>query len=70
VSVLSPGALLNAAIFAIVGLVLFAVVLSMIEKFMPKLIWTEVIEKQNLAAAVLAGALAIALALIVSSAVH
>jgi len=64
------GALLNAVLFALTGLVLFGAAFIVIDKLIPLNLWKEIGENRNLALATLLAGLSIALALIISSAVH
>ena len=63
------GNLLAAAIFAILGIVLFIAAFFLFEKITPGLLWKEVIEEHNTALAVLIGAIAIGLSIIISAAI-
>ena len=63
------GNLLAAAVFAILGIVLFIAAFCLFEKITPGLLWKEVIEEHNTALAVLIGAIAIGLSIIISAAI-
>ena len=62
--------ILNGLIFASAGIVLFVIAAAMLLRLTPLKLWREIIEERNVAAAVFAGALAIALALIIAAAMH
>jgi putative membrane protein len=68
------GALLNGVIYAVLGVVVLIVVLtvtnSVLEKLTPYDLRTEIIEKQNAAVAVLAGLAAMGVAIIIAAALH
>jgi uncharacterized membrane protein YjfL (UPF0719 family) len=59
-----------AALFAFLGIALFVVAFLILDLLTPGKLWTEISEKQNLAAAVLMGSCAIALGIIVAAAIH
>ena len=62
--------LLNAVIFAVFGVAVFAVAAAILLKLAPFRLWHEIVEEKNLAVAIFAGAVAIALGLIVAAAMH
>jgi len=64
------GALLNALIYAIFGVFILVLSFFVLDKVTPYDLWKEVVEKQNLAIAVLAGMMALGIAIIIASAVH
>jgi hypothetical protein len=61
---------LNAALFALVGVALFACSLAAVSRMSRRDFWTEIVEKQNMALAVFMGALSLGLSLIIAAAVH
>jgi uncharacterized membrane protein YjfL (UPF0719 family) len=52
------------------GIVVLVVCFVIIEKIAPQNLWKEIIEKQNVALAILAAAFTLAVAIIISSAIH
>ncbi len=64
------GALLNAAVYSILGIVIFAVAFGVIDKLTPYHLWKEIVEDKNVALAVLIGALSIGMCIIIAAAVH
>jgi uncharacterized membrane protein YjfL (UPF0719 family) len=60
----------NAAIFALVGLALFFAAFAALGRLTPYDVWAEIVEKQNLALAILMGALSLGLSVIIAAAVH
>jgi uncharacterized membrane protein YjfL (UPF0719 family) len=68
------GALLNGVIYAVLGVVVLIVVLtvtnSVLEKLTPYDLKTEIIDKQNTSVAVLAGLAALGVAIIIAAALH
>ena len=60
-----------AVVFALIGLVVYAIAFVLLEVMTPKVeIWKELVEKQNVALAVFLGAMAIGIAYIIGSAIH
>jgi uncharacterized membrane protein YjfL (UPF0719 family) len=67
---LRPGALFGSLLYALLGVGIFWACFVIIDKLTPYDLWAEIIEKKNLALAVVVGAMCIAIGLIVSAAVH
>ncbi len=65
-----PGYLLNAVIFALLGIVIFVLAFVFIDRLTPYSLWKEIVEEQNVALAVLLGALSVGLCVIIAAAVH
>jgi uncharacterized membrane protein YjfL (UPF0719 family) len=65
-----PASLLNAALFSAAALALFFVAFAIVDRIAGRRIWREVMDEKNVAAAVLAGAIAIAIATIIAAAFH
>lgn len=63
------GNLLAAAIFAVLGIAMFIAAFFLFDRLTPGLLWKEVIEEHNTALAVLIGAVAIGLSIIISAAI-
>jgi uncharacterized membrane protein YjfL (UPF0719 family) len=59
-----------AVVYALIGIVILVVSFWVIERISPENLWKEIIEKQNKALAILAAAFMIAIAIIISSAIH
>lgn len=64
------GSLLNAIIYAILGVVILIVSFVVWDKMTPYNLWKEIVEEQNTALAIFAGMMALGIAIIVASAVH
>jgi hypothetical protein len=62
--------IVNAVIFGLAGLALFAGAFAVLGRISPYSIWTEIVEKQNMALAVVIGALSLGSSLIIAAAVH
>lgn len=63
-------ALLNASLYAVLGLVIYALSLVVLHKATPFDLRREVIEEKNVALALLLGLVSLGIAIIVASAVH
>ena len=64
------GSLLNAFTYAVFGVFILVFSFFILDKLTPFHLWKEVIEKQNIAIAILAGMMALGIAIIIASAVH
>lgn len=62
--------MVSALIWAVIGLVIFGLAWLVFEKVTPYSLWKEIIDDHNTALAIVVGALTIALAMIVSSAIR
>jgi putative membrane protein len=65
-----PGVLLGTAVFALVGVLVFWICFLIVDKLTPYDLWAELVEKQNVALAIVVGAMCLAIGLIVAAAVH
>ncbi|MDX2149403.1 MAG: DUF350 domain-containing protein [Bryobacteraceae bacterium] len=61
---------INALVFAILGIVIFVLAFIVLDKITPYALWKEIVEEQNVALAVLVGAMALGLSIIIAAAVH
>ncbi|HEX8695125.1 MAG TPA: DUF350 domain-containing protein [Longimicrobium sp.] len=61
--------LLAAAVYALLGIVIFILALFAIDRMTPGTMWKEIIEEHNTALATLIGALAIGLSIIIAAAI-
>ena len=62
--------LLSAVLWALLGIAIFVVAFVLVDRLTPGTMWKELIEDQNTAVAIVMGAIAIALAIIIAAAVH
>jgi uncharacterized membrane protein YjfL (UPF0719 family) len=62
--------LINALIFTVAGLLVFAAALAAVERFLPQRIWKAIVEEKNMALAIVVAALAVAISMIVAAAMH
>ena len=63
-------AVLNALIFACLGIALFVVAFAALVKVAPFDVWKAIVEERNVAAPILAGAVALGLCWIVAATMH
>jgi hypothetical protein len=62
--------LLNAVIFASLGIAVFAAAAAILLRVTPLKLWRELVEERNVAVAIFAGAAAIGICLIIAAAMH
>jgi uncharacterized membrane protein YjfL (UPF0719 family) len=65
-----PGYLLNALLFAALGIVIFVVAFAIVDKLTPYALWKEIVEDHNVALAIMVGAMSIGMCIIIAAAVH
>ena len=61
---------INSLIFAGLGIVIFIVSFVLVDKLTPGQLWQEIIDRKNSAVAMLAGAVAIGISIIIAAAIH
>jgi uncharacterized membrane protein YjfL (UPF0719 family) len=61
---------LNALVFAALGVLVFVIALAIVAKLAPFHVWKEIVQERNVAAAILAGAVALGLCWIIAAAMH
>jgi putative membrane protein len=57
-------------VYSLIGIAILGVCFWVFEKITPENIWKELIEKQNIAIAIISAAFMIAMAIIIASAIH
>jgi|JI9StandDraft_1071089.scaffolds.fasta_scaffold414322_1 putative membrane protein len=62
--------IVNALVFSILGIVILIFSFFVFDKMTPGNLWKEVVEEKNIALAITAGAMALAIAQIIASAIH
>jgi uncharacterized membrane protein YjfL (UPF0719 family) len=65
-----PGFMLNALLYAVLGIVIFVVSFAVIDKMTPYALWKEIVEEKNVALAILVGAMSLGISIIIAAAVH
>ncbi len=59
-----------AVVFAFLGLFVFGLVLVVVDRLTPYTLWKEIVDEHNTALAVLMGAMAIGISIIIAAAIH
>lgn len=67
---LKPAVMLASVVYAVIGVVVLWLAFVVIDKLTPYQLWEEIVEKKNLALAVVVGSMFIAIGLIVAAAIH
>lgn len=67
---LKPGVFVGSLVFALLGVLLFWVCFIIIDKLTPYDLWGEIVEKKNVALAIVVAAMCLAIGQIVAAAVH
>lgn len=57
-------------VYSVLGIIVLFIAFWVIERITPENLWKEILEKQNIALAIVASAFIIAIAIIISSAIH
>jgi uncharacterized membrane protein YjfL (UPF0719 family) len=63
-------AILSTLLYSVIGMVVFVIGFVILDLLTPGKLWEEIEQKQNVAVAIFAGAVAIGLAIIVAAAIH
>lgn len=67
---LKPAVIFGSMLYALIGVLIFWICFVIVDKITPYNLWQEIVEKKNLALAIVVGSMCIAIGLIVSAAVH
>lgn len=67
---LKPGIVIGSILFALIGVAVFWITFLIIDKITPYDLWAEIVEKKNVALAIVVGSMCIAIGMIVAAAVH
>ena len=67
---LKPAVIFGSVLYALIGVLIFWIAFILVDKLTPYHLWTEIVEKKNVALAIVLGALCIAVGQIVAAAVH
>ncbi len=67
---LKPAAFFGSILYALVGVMVFWLSFVILDKATPYKLWEELVEKQNVALAIVVGAMALGISIIVAAAVH
>ncbi len=66
----NPEYLLNAMVYALLGVVIYIGSFAVVDKVTPYHLWQEIVEKQNVALAILVGLMSLGIGVIIAAAVH
>jgi len=67
---LRPAVIIGSVLYALIGVLIFWIAFIIVDKLTPYHLWDEIVEKKNLALAIVVGSMCIAIGLIVAAAVH
>ncbi len=67
---IKPGAVLASLLFALIGVAVFWLCFVIIDKITPYDLWSEIVEKQNQALALVVAAMCLGISIIVAAAIH
>jgi uncharacterized membrane protein YjfL (UPF0719 family) len=67
---LKPSVFGGSILYALIGVLVFWISFIVVDKLTPYDLWMEIVEKKNVALAIVVGAMCIAIGLIVASAIH
>ncbi|MED5621580.1 DUF350 domain-containing protein [Ideonella sp. BN130291] len=67
---LKPAIFFGSILYALIGVLVFWICFLIVDKLTPYDLWGEIIEKKNLALAVVVGSMCLGIAMIVSAAIH
>lgn len=67
---LRPGAFFGSVLYALIGVGVFWLSFLLLDKLTPYKLWEELVEKQNVALAIVVGAMALGVSIIVAAAVQ
>ena len=67
---LKPAAFFGSILFALIGVFIFWLCFVIIDKVTPYNLWEEIVEKQNLALALVVAAMSLGISNIVAAAIH
>jgi putative membrane protein len=62
--------LINALVYAVLGIVIFVLAFVIVDKLTPVDLWGEICREKNMALAILVGAMSIGVCIIIAAAVH
>jgi putative membrane protein len=67
---LKPGIFFGSMLYAVIGVAIFWICFVIVDKLTPYKLWDEIVEKKNVALAIVVGATALAIGQIVAAAIH
>jgi len=67
---LKPAVVIGSVLYAVIGIFVLGIFFVVVDKLTPYHLWTEIVDKKNVALAIVLGSMCIAVGLIISAAVH
>jgi putative membrane protein len=67
---IKPGIVITSLVFALMGVVIFWLCFIIIDKITPYDLWGEIVEKQNVALALVVAAMSLGICVIIAAAIH
>lgn len=67
---LKPAVIFGSVLYALIGVLIFWACFVVVDLITPYRLWDEIVEKKNLALAIVVGSMCIAIGMIVAAAVH
>jgi len=67
---LKPGVFFGSILYALIGVAVFWISFIVVDKMTPYRLWEEIVEKKNVALAIVVGAVALSIGQIVAAAIH
>ncbi|MDR7377254.1 uncharacterized membrane protein YjfL (UPF0719 family) [Rhodoferax ferrireducens] len=67
---LKAGVVVGSILYALIGVLIFGLCFIVMDKLTPYKLWEEIIEKQNLALALVVAAMSLGICIIVAAAIH
>ena len=66
----NPLHLVNALVYAVLGIVIFILAFVIVDKCTPYDLWKEIVEEKNVALALMVGSMSLGMCIIIAAAVH
>ena len=67
---INVGFVVNAVVFAFLGVIIFWVSFLVIDKLTPYHLWKEIVDEHNFALAIVVGAMSLGICIIIAAAIH
>lgn len=67
---LKPGVFFGSILFALIGVLVLLVSFIVVDKLTPYDLWGEIVQKKNVALAIVVGSMCIAIGMIIAAAIH
>ena len=64
------GFVVNAVVFSFLGVIIFWLSFLLIDKLTPYRLWTEIVDEHNFALAIVVGAIALGICIIIAASIH